>query len=71
MQCQVFAGQENKSLGRLNTNITPQKTAGIMDLLEQVMDARKWKVLRGIGSGDGKCRLSKKFDETVQHLLAG
>ena len=29
-----------------------------------------WKVLRRIGGGDGKRRLCKKFDETVQHLLA-
>ena len=34
------------------------------------MDTRKWKVFRGIGAGDRKCRLCKKFDETVQHLLA-
>ena len=71
MQSQVFKGQENESFVWLNTNITPQKTAGIMDLLEQMVETRKWKVLRGIGGGDGKCRLCKTFDETVQHLLAG
>ena len=34
VQSQVFTEQENESLVWLNTNITPQKTAGIMDLLE-------------------------------------
>ena len=67
----MFAGQENENLVWLNTNITPYKTAGIMGLLEQVMETQKWKVFGGIGGGDGKCRLCKKFDETVQHLLAG
>ena len=67
----MFARQENESFVWLNKNITPQKTAGIMDFLEQMMKTRKWKVLRGIGGSDEKCRLCKKFDETVQHLLAG
>ena len=71
IQSQVFAGQENESLVWLNTNITPQKTAGIMELLEQVVETWKWKMLCGTGGEDGKCRLGKKFDETVQHLLAG
>ena len=71
MQSQVFTEQANESLVWLNTNITPKKTAGIMDMLEQMVETWKWKVLRGIGGGDGKCRLCKKFDETVQHLLVG
>lgn len=71
MQSQVFVRQENESPMWLNTNITPQKMAGIMDVLEQMVETRKWKVSRGIGGEDGKCRLCKKYDETVQHLLAG
>ena len=51
MQSQVFAGQENESLAWLNTNITPQKTAGAMDLREQMVETREWNVLRGIGCG--------------------
>ena len=55
----------------LNTNITLQKTTGIMNLLEQMVETRKRKVLRAIGGGDEKCRLCKNFDETFQYLLAG
>ena len=41
MQSQVFTEQANESLVWLNTNITPQKMAGIMDFLEQMVETQK------------------------------
>ena len=71
MHSQVFVGQERESHMWLNLSITPHKTAGIMNTLEQMVETRKWKAMRGIGDTDGKCRLCGQHDETVQHLLAG
>ena len=53
------------------SNITPQKTVGIMNIMEQMVEIRKWKAMQGIGSTDGKCRLCGQYDETVQNLLPG
>ena len=67
---QVFVGQGKESHMWLNLNTTSQKTVGIMNMLEQIIETRKWKVMRGIGDTDGKYRLCGLHDETVQHLLA-
>ena len=42
-----------------------------MNMLEQMVETRKWKVIRGIRDTHGKCRLYGQHDETVQHLFAG
>ena len=48
-----------------------KKTASIIQLMEQMVETKVWKVLRGINAGDDKCRLCGKYRETVQHLLSG
>ena len=38
---------------------------------EQMVETRAWKKARGLQVESAKCRLCGKFDETVNHLLAG
>ena len=39
--------------------------------MEQMVETRVWKVLRGIAEGNDKCHLCGKYRETVAHLLSG
>ena len=39
--------------------------------MEQTVETKVWKVLRGLTDGDDKCRLCKEYRETVQHVLSG
>ena len=55
----------------LHTNITPKKTSGILDTMEQMVETRKWKAVKGIGGDDSQCRLCKNHDDTIHHLLSG
>ena len=69
VQRQVFVWQEGESHMCLNLNATPQKTAGIMNMLEQMVETQKWKALQGVGDTDGKGKLRVQDDETVQHVV--
>ena len=55
----------------LECNLDPRKTAAIVNLQEQMVETKAWKVSRGIADGGDMCRLCGSYRETVQHLLAG
>ena len=55
----------------LECNLDPRKTAAIVNLQEQIVEAKSWKVSRGISDGGDMCKLYGAFRETVHHLLAG
>ena len=55
----------------LECNLDPRKTAAILNLQEQMVETKSWKVSRGIVDGGDMCRLCGAFRETVHHLLAG
>ena len=71
MQSEVFSNQENECHLWLKGNLEPRKTASIMQLMEQMVETKVWKGLRGILVGNDKCRLCGMYRETVQHILAG
>ena len=50
--------------------LNPRKTSAIMDMLEQMVETRSWKVARGLME-DGGCRVCFEQIETVEHLAAG
>ena len=52
IQSQLFVGQKKESHMWLNLNTTSQKTAGIMNMSEQIVKTRKYKAMRGIGDTD-------------------
>ena len=54
----------------LEQNLTPRKTSAIMPVIEQMIETRAWKKVRGL-TENWQCRLCKEQRETVQHLLAG
>ena len=70
MQSAVYKKQDQQCNLWLEQNVTPPKTASIMSMLEQMVETRAWKVIRGL-TEDGKCRLCREQKETVEHLLAG
>ena len=41
-----------------------------MTMLEQMVETRSWKRARGLAE-DGRCRVCKEQNETVEHLVAG
>ena len=55
----------------LEGNLDPRKTAAIVNLQEQMVETKLWKVSKGIADGRDMCRLCGSFRETVHHLLAG
>ena len=72
MQSSLWSGRDCREEHEwLTANVTPQKTAGVMNMLEQMVETRAWKEMRGLDASDGKCRLCGKYTETVQHLLSG
>ena len=44
----MIARQEDENHVWLNTNIIPRKMAGIMDMLELIVETRKWKALSNL-----------------------
>ena len=39
-----------------------------MTVIEQMVETRGWKVARGL-TENGRCRLCREFNETVEHLI--
>ena len=70
-QIEVFIGQEVKCNQWLECNLDSRKTAAVMEMLEQMIETRAWKALRGIEIKSEKCRLCSDKRETVHLLLAG
>ena len=59
-ECHVWSSQ----------NLNPGKTAVVMTMLEQWVEARSWKEARGL-TDDGSWRICTQHSETVEHLIAG
>ena len=71
MQSEVFRGQEGEPSLWLQCNLNPKKTAVIINVQEQMIETKAWKVLRGISSEGPMCRLCGSYQETVHHIVAG
>ena len=71
LQSEVFSKQENECHLWLNGNLEPRKTASIIQLMEQMVETKVWKVLRGLTIGNEKCRLCGMYRETIHHILTG
>ena len=61
--------QDKKCNIWLEQNLTPRKTSAIMSMLEQMVETRAWKEVRGL-SGNSQYVLCRELLETVQHLLS-
>ena len=70
MQSEIMSSYTKEDYGWLNCNTNPRKTAAIFNMLEQMVETKVWKKLRG-GIENDSCRLCGDVRETVQHLLAG
>ena len=49
---------------------TDGRTSSIMPIMEQMVETRSWKAARGLIE-DGRCRVCRGQDETVEQLVAG
>lgn len=70
MQSEITSGYTTEDYGWLSCNTDPRKTAAIFSMLEQMVETKVWKKLRGNIENDS-CRLCGDVRETVQHLLSG
>ena len=70
MQNEIYNKQDKKCNIWLEQNLTPRKASVIMSVIEQMVEARAWKEVRGV-TENRQCRLYQEQRETVQHLLAG
>ena len=70
MQSEIYKKQDKKCNIWLEQHLTLRKTSAIMSMLEQMVEVRAWKEVRGL-TENSQCRLCKEQRETVQHLLAG
>ena len=71
MQSEVFIGQDGEPRVCLQCNLYRKKTAAIINVQEQMIETKAWKVLRGISSEGPMCRLCGSYQETVHHIVAG
>lgn len=71
MQSEVYERLEGASHGWLKCNVEPKKAASIIEMQEQMVETKGWKVLRGIEVENDKCRLCGESKETVMHILSG
>ena len=69
-QSKLFSDQEEECHMWLSQNLHPRKTSAIMNMLEQMVETRSWKAVRGLVE-DGRCRVCNEQSETVKHLIAG
>ena len=53
-----------------DTKSNTKKTASVMNMLEQMVETKSWKVSRGLAECS-KCRLCGQQRKTVKYLLAG
>ena len=54
----------------LSQNLKPEKAAGIITMLEQMVETRLWKEVRGL-TDNGSCQICTQHSEMVEHLVAG
>ena len=70
IQSEIYNKQDKKCNRWLEQNLMPRKISSIMSMIEQMVETRAWKEVRGL-TENSQCRLFKEQWETVQHLLAG
>ena len=70
LQSDIYGKQEQECHLWLKQRLTPRKTSSIMILMEQMVETRGWKMVRGLIE-NGRCRLCGDFNETLEHLVAG
>ena len=69
-QSKLCRGQEQECHVWLSQNLNPGKTVAIMTMLEQMVETRSWKEVRGL-TGDVSYRICTQHSETVEHVVAG
>ena len=69
-QSQLYRSQEKECHVWLTQNINPGKTAALMIILEQMVETRAWKKVRGL-IDENSCRVCNQYPETVENLAAG
>ena len=69
-QRKFYRGQKQECHVCLSQNLNPGKTAAIMTMLEQIMEARSWKEARGV-TDNGSFGICTQHSETVEHLVPG
>ena len=69
-QSKLFSDQEEECHMWLSQNLHPRKTSAIMNMLEQMVETRSWKAVRGLVE-DGRCRVCNEQSETIEHIVAG
>ena len=58
MQSEIYKKAKKKCNIWLEQNLTPRKTSGIMSTLEQMVETRAWKKVRGL-TEIRQCRLCR------------
>ena len=71
LQSELYIKQHDECNMWLKPRLEPRKTGAIMNLQENMLETRVWKVTRGLICADDKCRLCGEHRQTVDHLLAG
>ena len=66
----MYREQDQKCHVWLSQNLNSEKTAAIMTMLEQMVEARSGKEVRGL-IDDGRCRICNQHSEMVEHLVVG
>ena len=69
MQSEIYHKQDKKCDIWLKLNLMPRKTSAIISMIEQMIETRAWKEVRGLNE-NSECSLCKEQRETVQLLLA-
>ena len=69
-ESKVFRDQEQECHLWLSQNRNQKKTAAITVVIEQMVEMRYWKQVRGL-IDDGNCRVCFQHSETVEYLVPG
>ena len=67
LQSEIYEKQDKKCNIWLEQDLTPRKTSVIMSLLEQLVETRAWKEVRGL-TENSQCRLCKEQWDSVTSL---
>ena len=70
MQSEIYKKQDRSWNIWLEQNSTPRKPSAILSMIEQMVETRTWKEVRGLTESSQR-RLCKEQRETVQHLSTG
>ena len=70
MQNEMYKKQDKKCNIWLEQNFKPRRTSTIKSVIEQMIETRAWRNVRGL-TENSQHRLFKEQEETVQHFSAG